>query len=88
MAEQLWGLDLEQWALWWLLHQQERQAMGSGRPCGGAMRYVVELYFLMAGYCLGHWHWEYWSLFNCMNYESAAVMHWVSVSAVDIRTSQ
>lgn len=59
MAEQRWDLDLEQWALWWL-QQQERRAMGSGRPCGGAMRYVVELYFLMAGYSLGHWHWEHW----------------------------
>lgn len=32
-----------------LWRQQDRQAMGSDRPCGRAMGYVVELYFLMAG---------------------------------------
>lgn len=47
-----------------LWRQQDRRAMGSDGPCGRAMGYVVELYFLMPGYCLGHWHWEYWSLFN------------------------
>lgn len=33
-----------------------QQAMGSDRPCGRAMGYVVELYFLMARSCLSHWH--------------------------------
>ena len=37
-----------------LWRQQDRRAMGSDRPCGRAMGYVAELYFLMAGYCLGH----------------------------------
>lgn len=23
--------------LWWLVHQQDRQALGSGRPCGNAV---------------------------------------------------
>ena len=47
-----------------LWRQQDRRAMGPDRPCGGAMGYVVEMYFLTAWYCMGHWHLEYWSLFN------------------------
>lgn len=47
-----------------LWRQQDRKAMGSDRPCGGTMGSVVELYFLTAGYCLGHWHREYRSLCN------------------------
>lgn len=47
-----------------LWRQQDRRAEGSDRPCGGVMGYVVELYFLNVGYCLGHWHWAYWSLCN------------------------
>lgn len=35
------GVEPECWSngpLWWLVHQQDRQALGSGRPCGNTMR--------------------------------------------------
>lgn len=52
-----------------LWRQQDRRGMGSDGACGRAMGYVVELYCLMAGYRLGHWHCEYWSLYNWLNFE-------------------
>lgn len=37
------------------LRRQDRKVMGADGPCGEAMGYVVELYFLRTGYCLGRW---------------------------------
>lgn len=71
-AEAVWWRSYGAWSWshglcggWCTIMEAAGQASdGSDSSCGRAMGCVVKLYFLMAQYCLGHWHWEYWLLCN------------------------